>query len=132
MKARYAAFAAAAVLATPAFAFSVNDPMPGEVSVIEDNGKWIFQSDFGHPFYTYDKDTKTHSACDAKCAETWAPVRAHDKAMPMGDWTLVDRGGGYMQWAYKGKPIYMNVPQVVSQSDPELNNDGHWHMLTPE
>jgi predicted lipoprotein with Yx(FWY)xxD motif len=132
MKANVVAFAVAAVLATPAFAFSVNDPVPGEVSLVEDGGKWQFESEFGHAFYTYDKDSKTHSACDSKCAETWAPVRAHDKATPMGDWTLVDRGGGYMQWAYKGKPIYMNVPQVVSQADPELNNDGHWHMLVPD
>src|SRR4051812_14232120 len=98
------------LIAAPAFAFSVNDPMPGEVSVLEDNGKYIFQNDYGTSFYTYDKDTKDKSACDDKCAETWAPVKAHDKATKMGDWTLVDRGKGYMQWAYKGKPIYVNVP----------------------
>ena len=131
MKTRFL-IAAFAVMAAPAFAFSVNDPMPGEVSVIEDNGKWLFQNDYGTSFYTYDKDSKTKSACDDKCAETWAPVKAHDKATSMGDWTLVDRGGGYMQWAYKGHPIYINVPQVVSKSDPELNNDGHWHVLKPE
>jgi predicted lipoprotein with Yx(FWY)xxD motif len=124
--------AAFAVIAAPAFAFNPNDPMPGEVSVIEDNGKWIFQNDFGTSFWTYDKDTKTKSACDDTCAETWAPVKAHDKAAVMKDWSLVDRGKGYMQWAYKGHPIYINVPQVVTKSDPELNNDGHWHVLKPE
>jgi predicted lipoprotein with Yx(FWY)xxD motif len=132
MKANVVAFAVAAVLATPAFAFSVNDPVPGEVSLVEDGGKWQFESEFGHEYHHYHMYTNTPPAFDPNLPEPGAPFRPHDKATPMGDWTLVDRGGGYMQWAYKGKPIYMNVPQVVSQADPELNNDGHWHMLVPD
>ena len=108
-----------------------DEPVPAEVSAMEENGKLSFQNDFGHPFYINDRDSKTKSVCDDKCAETWAPVRARDGATPMGQWTLLDRGKGYMQWVYKGHPIYSNVPQVVSNSDPELNNDGHWHVLTP-
>ena len=109
-----------------------DQPVPAEVSEMEDgNGKIKFQNDFGHPFYINDRDTKTKSVCDDACSETWAPVRAHNNAQPMGNWTLLDRGKGYMQWVYKGKPIYSNVPQVVTGSDPELNNDGHWHVLVP-
>ena len=62
---------------------------------------------------TYDKDSKNKSACDDKCAETWAPVKAHDKATNMGDWTLVDRGKGYMQWAYKQAGI--TLPRTAAQ-----------------
>ena len=119
--------------ALPALAYNVNDPIPVEISVLQgDNGKYEFQSDFGHEFYTYDKDGKDKSNCVDACAEIWAPVRARAGATKMGDWTLVDRGAGYMQWAYKGKPVYMSVPQVVSQEDPKLHNDGHWHVLVPQ
>lgn len=124
--------ALAAAPAKPKQDYDINAPIPAEVSVLEgDNGMYEFQSDFGHEFYTYDKDEKTKSHCVDACAETWSPVRARDNAEPMGDWTLVDRGGGYKQWAYKGMPIYVNVPQVVSQEDPKLHNDGHWHILVP-
>ena len=125
---------AALALAAPAYAaFNVDAPMPVEISILQgNNGKYEFQSDFGHEFYTYDKDGKNKSNCDDTCAEVWAPVKARDGAKNMGDWTLVDRGKGYMQWSYKGKPIYMSVPQVVSNEDPKLHNDGHWHLLVPE
>ena len=99
--------------------------------MVADDGVVQFESDFGHSFYTYDKDQRTKSLCVDTCIDVWAPVRARDGSAPMGDWTLLDRGGGYMQWVYKGKPIYMNVPQVVSNADPELSNDGHWHVLKP-
>lgn len=111
--------------------YDINAPIPAEVSVLEGDNGYEFQSDFGHEFYTYDRDEKNKSHCVDACAEVWSPVRARDKAEPMGDWTLVDRGSGYIQWAYKGKPIYVNVPQVVSQADPKLDNDGHWHVLVP-
>ena len=123
----------ALAFAVPAYAYNINDPIPVEISILKgDDGKYEFQSDFGHEFYTYDKDGKNKSNCIDACAEIWAPVKARDGAKNMGDWTLVDRGGNYMQWSYKGKPIYMSVPQVVSSEDPKLHNDGHWHLLKPE
>lgn len=115
----------------PKSTYDINAPIPAEVSVLQGDNGYEFQSDFGHEFYTYDRDEKNKSHCVDACAEVWAPVRARDKAEPMGQWTLVDRGGGYMQWAYKGQPIYVNVPQVVTKEDPKLHNDGHWHVLVP-
>jgi hypothetical protein len=116
----------------PALAFNIDDPIPVEISILKgDDGKYEFRSDFGHEFYTYDKDGKNKSACDDACAEIWAPVKARDGAKNMGEWSLIDRGKGYMQWAFQGKPVYMSVPQVVSNEDPKLHNDGHWHVLVP-
>lgn len=123
--------AAPAAKSPPKSTYDINQPIPAEISVLQGDNGYEFQSDFGHEFYTYDRDEKNKSHCVDACAEVWSPVRARDKAEPMGDWTLVDRGGGYMQWAYKGKPIYVNVPQVVTQEDPKLHNDGHWHVLVP-
>ncbi len=118
------------LLATTSAAAADFPAVPVEVSVIQqDDGSFIFQNDFGKPFYTYDRDSKGKSACDGACLETWSPVRAHEGAKAMGDWTLVDRGKGYMQWAYKGAPIYNNIPDVTGIG-PD-GKDRHWQVLKP-
>ena len=94
-------------------------------------GKYVFQNDYGTSFYTYDKDSKNKSACDDKCAETWAPVKAHDKATAMGDWTLVDRGKGYMQWAYKGKPLYYFSDDTKPGDTMGQNAGKAWFVVQP-
>jgi predicted lipoprotein with Yx(FWY)xxD motif len=103
--------------------------VPAEVSLIEgDGGAFSFQNDFGKSFYTYDKDEKNKSNCIDACTESWAPVKARDFAKPMGDWTLVQRPEGYWQWAYKGRPIYSSITEVVHGS-VTLGKD--WHVLKP-
>ena len=44
--------------------------------------------------------------CVDRCLETWTPLAAPLAAMPSGDWTLVRRPGGGMQWAHKGQTLY--------------------------
>lgn len=61
----------------------------------------------GKPLYTFVMDTmKGMSHCTGACATAWPPLVADAKAKPMGDWTLVPRGGGVQQWALKDKPLY--------------------------
>ena len=86
----------------------------------------------GLTLYTFDRDASGKSNCNGVCATNWPPLMAGADAKASGDWTIVTRDDGAKQWAYKGKPIYMSVPQVVSGDDPKLHNDGHWHVLVPQ
>ena len=43
------------------------------------------------------------------CADVWPPLLAPKDAQPVGDWTLVKRKDGSMQWAYEGFPVYTSV-----------------------
>jgi predicted lipoprotein with Yx(FWY)xxD motif len=62
----------------------------------------------GHALYTYDNDTmKGMSHCEGRCAEAWPPLVAEANAKASGDWTVISRGGGVKQWAYKDKPVYL-------------------------
>ena len=61
----------------------------------------------GKALYTYDMDTmKGMSHCENRCAEAWPPFIADANAKAAGDWTIINRGGGVKQWAYKDKPVY--------------------------
>jgi predicted lipoprotein with Yx(FWY)xxD motif len=125
-----ALLAGAACLAAASVAWTKEFPaVPAEVSLLEgENGTYTFQNDFGKSFYIYDKDEKGKSHCLDACTESWAPVKARDFAKPMGDWTLVQRPEGYYQWAYKGKPIYSSITEVVHGA---VTLPKEWHVLTP-
>src|SRR3546814_5267363 len=81
-----------AVLAGPALA-----EMPKQ-----SNGQWVDEN--GATLYTFDKDTKGKSACNAACAQNWPPALAGSADKASGDWSFVKTHDGKQQWAYKGQP----------------------------
>ncbi|WP_395665052.1 hypothetical protein [Methylocella sp.] len=60
----------------------------------------------GMTLYTFDRDEGGKSACVGDCAKLWPPLAAGAGAAAHGGFTLVSRGDGALQWAYKGKPLY--------------------------
>ncbi len=56
--------------------------------------------------YAFDEDGDGRLACEGACLETWEPILAPALARADGDWTLVDRGSGARQWAFRGAPLY--------------------------
>lgn len=63
----------------------------------------------GMTLYTFDKDPPRArgSLCTAACARDWPPFAAPADAKPLGDYTPIRREDGTLQWAYKGKPLYL-------------------------
>jgi predicted lipoprotein with Yx(FWY)xxD motif len=127
--------AGSAVAAEKRYSKTVPSFIPVEISVFEDRNEkgevvYRFSTDSGHPFYTRDKDPKGKSTCTDECKEDWSPVRARAGAKPEGDFTLFDRGNNYMQWMYKGQPIYQNVAQAVGLEENVQIPPG-WSELVP-
>lgn len=62
----------------------------------------------GMTLYTYDKDTagSGKSVCNGPCATNWPPLMATATDKASGDYSIVTRDDGKMQWAIKGKPLY--------------------------
>ena len=86
----------------------------------------------GMTLYTFDKDTEAgKSACSGPCFAAWPALVAPADAKPMGEWTVITRGDGTKQWAYKGKPLYT----FVHDTKPgEMTGDGKgnvWHTAKP-
>ncbi len=61
----------------------------------------------GQPIYTFDWDTmKGMSHCFGECLTTRRPLTAKPGSKPYGDWSIIGREDGSLQWAYKDKPLY--------------------------
>ncbi|WP_430418207.1 COG4315 family predicted lipoprotein [Phenylobacterium sp.] len=79
----------------------------------------------GLPLYTWDNDTMVGmSHCFADCAKAWPPLIASAKAKASGDWSLVKREDGALQWAYKTKPLYTCARDTVGK--PATCVEGGW------
>ncbi|GAA5177718.1 hypothetical protein GCM10025771_15410 [Niveibacterium umoris] len=87
----------------------------------------------GMTLYTFDKDSagSGKSVCNGPCATNWPPLLAAPGAAAQGDWTLVTRDDGTMQWAYKGKPLYLWAKDA---KPGDRTGDGFnkvWRIATP-
>nr|WP_205119458.1 hypothetical protein [Paramagnetospirillum kuznetsovii] len=85
----------------------------------------------GMTLYTFDKDAGGMSNCVDACAQNWPPLMAASGAMAEGDYSVIKRADGSMQWAYKGKPLYL----WSKDSKPgDTTGDGFkdiWHVAKP-
>ena len=82
--------------------------------------------------YTFDKDMGGKSMCNGPCAANWPALMAASGSAVSGDWTIVTRDDGTMQWAYKGKPLYTFAKDTKpgdTTGDGFLN--GAWHIAKP-
>lgn len=66
----------------------------------------VFTDSHGMTLYTFAKDKSGKSNCNGGCAEKWPPMMAEKAAKAEGDFTIVKRDDGMMQWAHKGMPLY--------------------------
>lgn len=62
----------------------------------------VFADSSAHPLYFSSSD----AGCTGVCLQTWRPALAPANARAVGDWSLVARGSGERQWAFRGKLLY--------------------------
>ncbi len=61
----------------------------------------------GRTLFVSDQDvTPGQSSCKGECAQMFPPVTVLPGASEMGEWTVIARDDGSMQWAYQGRPLY--------------------------
>ena len=110
-----------AALALPSMAFAA-EPVMMKDGVMADHK--------GMTLYTFDKDTTAgKSVCTGECAEYWPPFKAEAGAKAEGDWTIVTRDDGTMQWAYKGKPLYYFKKDAKPGDKTGDKVKDVWHVL---
>ena len=87
----------------------------------------VLTDKMGMTLYTFDKDQSGMSACYDNCAQNWPPLMAMKDAKATGDFTVVTRKDGTMQWALKGMPLYT---WVKDKKPGDVTGDGVggvWH-----
>lgn len=80
--------------------------------------------------YVSDADEPGKSNCTGACLNTWQPVPAPELARDRGEWSIVQRSPGIRQWAYRGRPLYIHLPEVagvVSQARMIGSDVPGWH-----
>lgn len=95
-----------------------------------DNGA-ILATPSGMSLYTFDKDSGGKSACTGGCASFWPPFLAKSGAKAEGDYGLLARGGGDMQWTYKGHPLYTFAQDIKPKQAKGDGFKGVWHLARP-
>ncbi len=95
-------------------------------------GAFRFGDAKGMTAYLTDADTVSgKSSCEGDCAANWPAILAPAGAKSVGDWTIVDRGNGSRQWAYRGKPLYTSVKDKNPGQLKGDHSDGVWHVAVP-
>ena len=80
-----------------------SQPSPADVKIT--NG--VLTDGVGKPLYVWEYDTmKGMSHCFEDCAAMWPPLIAKPGSKPKGDWGLIRREDGAVQWTLKDKPLY--------------------------
>ncbi|NTS77224.1 hypothetical protein HR060_10150 [Catenovulum sp. SM1970] len=102
----------------------------GEVSVLI-NGQPELQDKTGFALYNYGLDGNGRSACTGDCAAAWPPLLATEDDVAQAPYSIIERAGGYMQWAYDGQPLYFFVTDTSAQDTTGENYLGVWSLLRP-
>ena len=59
-------------------------------------------------------ESESSKRCGIECPGTvWEPVFAAEDDEPVGNWSLVKRSDGRIQWAYKGNLLYTNIRDLM-------------------
>jgi predicted lipoprotein with Yx(FWY)xxD motif len=84
----------------------------------------------GMPLYTFDGDPMNGkpTCVSQPCTEHWSPYIAAQLAKPIPNFTVVDRGDGMFQWAFKGKPLYAYDGDIEPGDANGNGLDGKWHV----
>lgn len=85
----------------------------------------------GMTLYTFERDKNGQSQCHNVCLQKWPALLAAEGAQPHGEWTLITRREGTLQWAYKGQPLYTWY-QDAKPGETTGDNEGDvWHLARP-
>ena len=112
---------------------AVSESYPGDIAIsYEGSDKWNVRA-FPKmlPIYTYDGDSSPGSSnCNIGCIGAWSPVLVtFSELRTIGDWSVITRNDGKLQWAYKGHPIYTYYNDHTDQVNGDNEENGMWHVL---
>ncbi|WP_206486135.1 hypothetical protein [Thalassotalea sp. G2M2-11] len=127
---------------SPSVVFPSQSSTPTMVTLAEQGV--IYTTDSGLSLYFFDNDSAGSSACNAEdgapaggsndsnsCAALWPPLLADSGAQASGDFTLITRADGTMQWAWHDYPLYS---YINDSAEGDTNGDGLndiWHLARP-
>ena len=83
----------------------------------------------GRTLYTYAKDAPGKSNCNGRCADAWPPYLVTSEDAAGGYFTVITRDDGKRQWAFDGKPLYLNATDSRTGDRKGGGVDGLWSVV---
>jgi predicted lipoprotein with Yx(FWY)xxD motif len=99
-------------------------------AVDSDKGK-VLAGENGMTLYTFKNDKMGVSNCNDDCAKAWPPLMADADAKADGDYTVIKRKDGSMQWAKGGMPLYYFVKDKKAGDVSGEGMKGVWDAARP-
>jgi len=106
---------------------------PDGITVVHRPDGIVFGNAEGLTLYVFDEDAETpgQSSCytERHCERRWPPLVAPSRDAGVGQWSVIERRDGTLQWAYQGSPVYISsedrTPGVMSGDNARQT----WHAL---
>lgn len=104
---------------------------PPEVALVDEGPKGSVYRQFpsGLRLYTTERDPLGTSACYRGCVGPWQPVYAPATSIAVGDWQVLRRRDGKLQWMLKRKPVYTRFHDAPETASGD-GIDGVWHVVS--
>jgi Uncharacterized protein conserved in bacteria len=94
------------------------------------NAQGLLCSPVGQTLYAYDPDgSGGGSQCSGPCAAVWPPYTADAGATAPTDFSTVKRDDGSLQWAYRGRPLYLFAGDAQPGDHDGDGVNGQWHVV---
>lgn len=93
----------------------------------------ILTDEKGMSLYVWDNELAAPGKilCTGPCTITWPPMLAQKDAKASGDFALMPRDDGTLQWAYKGRPLYHSANDKQPGDHKGDGFRGIWHLVKP-
>ncbi len=93
----------------------------------------ILTDEKGMSLYVWDNELTAPGKilCTGPCTITWPPMLAKQDAKASGDFALMPRDDGTLQWAYKGRPLYHSANDKQPGDHKGDGFRGIWHLVKP-
>lgn len=65
--------------------------------------------------YASRQDAPDKSRCTGDCLTQWEPIRAPAYAKPRGEFGIIERSPGILQWTFRKQPLYVHVGEPVAK-----------------
>ncbi|MDO8903222.1 hypothetical protein [Hydrogenophaga sp.] len=87
----------------------------------------------GITLYVFDNDTTVpgKSACTGACLNMWTPLYGEANAKSQGEYTLITRDDGKLQWTHKGRPLYRWYADAKPGDKGGNGLRSVWHVAVP-
>lgn len=104
-------------------------PTPDAVAVFKEKGAYVLRAaQESLPLYTFDRDQVGRSVCNGPCATAWPPLAATAQSAAVGEWSVVKRDDGTLQWALRGRPVYTFAKDAPEKATGD-GRGGAWRLV---